>query len=260
MLEYAFAQKALVAGTLVAVICAAIGVFIVLRKLSFMVDGIAHFSLSGIALGFLLKTNIIVTTLITAVLSAFGMNYLREKGKITGDSTIGIFFPLGLALGILFLSLGQSQAVDIVSYLFGSILAISDDDMLFIIISFIITIIVLYFANKEFLHIAFNEESAKASGMPISKINYLFYALVALSIVSAIRVAGIMMVSALMIIPPATSLQFRKSFRTTIIISIIVAVLSTWIGLFGSFYYDIPTGVAIVIASLIFFGISLIFR
>jgi len=253
LFSYQFIQNAFIAGTIVAVICAILGLFIVLRKLSFMTDGIAHASLAGIAAAIVLKADVLVVTGIVALFSGLGINRIRERMKISGDAAIGLLLPVGLATGIVLLSLAKATSVDLMSYLFGSILAITSQDLQFIAVFGAIVIVTIAILRKQLFYISFDEDSAKASGMPVSAINYIFFGLVGITVVLALRVAGIMLVSALMIIPPLAALQLKKDFTTTLALSAVFGILSVWVGIIASYYIGVATGAAIALSSFALF-------
>ncbi|MFH0818304.1 MAG: metal ABC transporter permease [Candidatus Micrarchaeota archaeon] len=253
LFSYKFMQNAFFAGTLVAILCASVGLFVVLRKLSFLTDGIAHISLAGLAIAIVTKANLLAVTLAVALLSALGMNRLREKLGLSGDAAIGIMFPVGLSIGIVILTLAKVTSIDLVSYLFGSILAIGETDMLLIVVFGIIILSVLFYLRKGLLYIAFDEDSARASGLSVSLLNYAFFALAGATVVLAVRVAGVLLVSALMLIPPSAALQLKRGFKQTIIFSCVFGVLSVWLGIFLSYYSAIPAGATIALSSFLFF-------
>jgi len=253
LFSYHFIQNAFFAGTIVAVICAVLGLFIVLRKLSFMTDGIAHASLAGIAAAIALKADVLTVTGLVALLSGLGINRIREKMKISGDAAIGLLLPVGLATGIVLLSLARVTSVDLMSYLFGSILAITTSDLQFIAVFGAIVIATIAILRKQLFFISFDEDSAKASGLPVSAINYIFFGLVGITVVLALRVAGIMLVSALMIIPPLAALQLKKDFTTTLALSAAFGILSVWVGIIASYYIGVATGAAIALSSFALF-------
>ncbi len=257
---YKFMQTAFIAATLVAVLCATFGLFIVLRKLSFITDGIAHISLSGIALALATHVNVLAVTLAVAIASGLGINRLREKLKLSGDTAIGLMFPVGLAAGIILLSLAKATSIDITTYLFGSILAISEADLWAILVFGAVVLAAVLLLRKQLLYIAFDEESARASGLPVTAINYAFFALIGATVVLSVRIAGILLISSLVIAPPSAALQLKKSFKTTLILSCIFGVVSAWSGITASYYLGIPTGAAIAISSFAIFLAAYLLR
>lgn len=256
MFSYKFMQTAFLAGTLVALLCSTLGMYIVLRRLSFLADGIAHISLAGIAAAIVTGMNIVVVTLLVALAGALGINKLREERGVPADAAIGIMLPVGLALGIVLLSFSHVTSVDLVSYLFGSILAITESDLLLIAVFGFIVLLATLLMRRQWLYIAFDEESARASGIPVSALNYAFFALSGVAIVLALRVAGVLLVSALMIIPPSTALQFKLGYKKTLVLSAFIAVVSVWVGITASYYTGVATGAAIALTSFALFMLA----
>lgn len=257
-LQYGFMQRALIAGLLVAVTCSIIGVFLILRRLSLIGDGLAHLSFGGVALGILLGVYPPLAALILAVLGALGISALRKR--VQGDIALGIIFSLGLSLGVVFISLSSKGfGMDLFSYLFGSILSVTEKDVLLMGLLSLIVISFTVLFYKELFYITFDEESAKAGGIPVGLINTLLLVLTAVTIVASMRVVGILLVSSFIIVPAAASMQISGSFKKTIIYSIIFSVIAVFMGLLASYYLNIATGGAIVLSSiLLFFIVSLI--
>ncbi|MFH1750675.1 MAG: metal ABC transporter permease, partial [Candidatus Micrarchaeota archaeon] len=186
-LAYGFMQRALLAGVLVALVCALVGVFLVMRRMSLLGDGLAHISFGGIAFGLFFKIYPIFSALLFAIVAAFGIQKLKNL-KVYGDAAIAIFFSFGLALGVVLISYSKGFGLDLFSYLFGSILAVSEMD-----IAVIFTIGVAAFAAvlvfyKELLYITFDEEAAKASGIPVERMNMMLVLLTAIIVVLSMRI------------------------------------------------------------------------
>lgn len=257
--HYGFMQRALVAGIMIAIICSAIGTFIVLKRLSMIGDGLAHIALGGVALGLFLNVYPVISALIFSVLSAVGINGLK-RAKIYGDVAIAIFFSAGLAVAVVLLSLAKGFNVDLFSYLFGSILTVNETDlevMLGLSIFILGAVIIFY---KELVYITFDETSAKASGIPAEKLNTLLVVLTAITVVVSLKIVGILLVSSLLVVPVAASLQISRNFRETILSSMIFAILSVVAGLIISFYFNLAAGGAIVLTSVIIFLIVMIYK
>ena len=168
-------------------------------------------------------------------------------------AAIGLLLPVGLATGIVLLSLAHVTSVDLMSYLFGSILAMTSSDLQFIAVFGAIVIATVALLRKQLFYISFDEDSAKASGLSVSAINYIFFGLVGITVVLALRVAGIMLVSALMVIPPLSALQLKKDFTTTLALSAAFGILSVWAGIIASYYIGVATGAAIALSSFALF-------
>jgi zinc transport system permease protein len=169
LLEFGFMQRAFVAGILISVICAAIGVFLVLRRMSLLGDGLAHISFGGIAAGMFFGVYPLVSALVFSVLAAVGIQKLKRM-KVYGDAAIAIFFSFGLAIGVVLVSLSRGFNSDLFSYLFGSILAVSETDILMILVFGLATLSAIVLFYKELFFITFDEESARASGLPVENL------------------------------------------------------------------------------------------
>lgn len=252
MFNYAFMQNAFIAGAIISVICAVIGCFIVLRKMSFVGDGLAHISFGGVAIGMFLGIPPLISALFVSILSVFGIQKLREI-RVYGDSALAIFFSLGLALGVVLVSLSNGFTVDLFSYLFGSILSVSSSDLITISILGAVVLLVLYLLYKELVCISFDENWAEASGMNVKLLNTVLMVLTAITVVISMEIAGILLVSSLMVIPASTALLFRKGFRQTVFLSIFIALLSVFAGLTASYYLDLAAGGAIVLTLVVIF-------
>jgi len=257
ILQYGFMQRAFIAGIMIAIICSAIGTFIVLKRLSMIGDGLAHIALGGIALGLFLNVYPVITALLFSAISALGINRLR-KTKIHGDVAIAIFFSAGLAVAVVVLSLANGINVDLFSYLFGSILTVNETDLQIILGLGILTVGAIILFYKELVYLTFDEESAMVSGIPVDKLNDVLVVLTAITVVISIKIVGVLLVSSLLVVPAATSLQISKNFKETILFSTVFAILSVITGLISSYYFNIATGGAIVLVSIVFFiGITL---
>jgi zinc transport system permease protein len=263
--QYGFMQRAFIAGIMIAIICSAMGTFIVLKRLSMIGDGLSHIALGGIALGLFLGVYPVISALIFSVLCALGINNLK-RAKIYGDLAIAIFFSAGLAVAVVLLSLAGGFNVDLFSYLFGSILTVNEEDLIIILGLSILILGAVYLFYKELFYITFDEVSARASGIPVEKLNNLLVVLIAITVVVSLKIVGILLISSLLVVPVAASLQISRNFRETIFSSMIFAIFSVVIGLFISFYVSIyldinlPAGGAIVSTSVIIFLIMIIYK
>jgi len=256
ILSYGFIQRALIAGTLIAVLCSVLGVFLVLRRLSLIGDGLAHVTFGSVALSLIMGINPVYVTVAAiplVMLSSLGILKLTEKARIYGDAAIGIVSSLGIAIGILLASVAGGFNVDLFSYLFGNILAVGDSDMIIAAVLFIVVMLAVAFFYRDLLAITFDEDLAKCSGIRTATINTVLVLMTALTVVLAMKVVGIMLISALLILPAVSALQIARSFKTTIIASCCFATISVTIGIFGSFVLNLPTGGFIVIVNFILF-------
>ncbi|GAB4321868.1 MAG: metal ABC transporter permease [Candidatus Sumerlaeia bacterium] len=258
-LQFGFMQRALVGGLMIAVICPVVGVFLVLRRLALIGDGMAHVAFGGIALGMFLNTQRlpvkpypVLTALGLCLLSAVGIHRL-QRARVYGDVAIAIFFSFGLALGVIFISLSRGFTVDLFTYLFGNILLITPADLVLIAVLGVVILGAIALFYKELFFITFDEESAQAGGVPVQTLNLLLIVLIALTVVVAMRIVGLLLVSALLVIPAATALQICRSFRQTIGMAVGLGVLAVMVGLFSAYRFDISAGGSIVVTLVVLF-------
>ncbi len=257
ILQYSFMQNALIAGVLIAAICSILGVFLVLRRMSLMGDGLAHISFGGLAAGFFFGIYPLLAALAFSVLAAIGIQKLKAM-KVHGDAAIAIFFSFGLALGVVLISLSKGFSVDLFSYLFGSILAVGPTDLLFIAVLGVATIIAIWAFYKELFYITFDEDSARASGIQVEKMNAVLMVLTAMAVVVSMRIVGILLVSSFIVIPASIALLICKNFRQAILLSVAIGVASSIVGLLASYYLDIAAGGAIVLVLVAGFFLALV--
>ena len=254
ILSYTFMQRALLASVLIGTVSAVIGVYVVLRGLSFIGAGIAHASFGGVALGFLLGINPLLTAVVFCLLTAWGIAWTSRRAEVKEDTAIGIFFAATMALGILFIGLMRGYNVDLFGYLFGSVLAVTRLDLWLSLLlgAGVLLIVGLFF--KELLFITFDPEMARVSGLPAGAIYVLLLSLMALTIVLSIKVVGIILVSALIVIPAAAAYQLTEDFRRMMLLAVVIGNLSAIVGLFLSYGLNTASGATMVLtATLIFF-------
>lgn len=258
ILSYAFMQRALFAGALIGVVCAVIGTYVVLKGLSFIGAGIAHASFGGVALGFVLRLNPVLTATGFCLATAWAIGLVARRGHIKEDTAVGIFFASTMAFGILLIGLLQGYNVDLFGYLFGSILAVSRQDMWIIFILGIGVLALVWIFFKELLFVTFDSEMAEVTGVPAGKIYFLLISLIALTVVISIKVVGVVLVSALLVTPAAAAYQLTENFRRMMALSVVVGVSSSVGGLLLSYGLNTASGATIVLlATLIFFAAAL---
>lgn len=264
LFNYEFMQRAFTAGILVAVICPLIGTFVVMRRLSMIGDTLSHASLAGIAAGMLAGVYPLLGALIFSLIAAIVIEILRKRFYQYAELSISIVLSAGIGLAAVLISLANSFNADLMSYLFGSIIAVNMTDIYIILALSVIILVSVWLLYKEFFYISFDEEGAELAGIPVSALNMYFTALTAMTIVVSMRVVGMMMVSSLMVIPVACSLLISKSFKNTIFLSVVFALISVIIGLFTSYWFDLAPGGSIVLTSvfilLVVLAIKKIFR
>lgn len=259
-LSFGFLQRALLAGVFVAVACALLGVFLILRRDAMIGHGLAHIAFAGVAIGLFLKVMPLAAALVIAVITALGIMKLKEKAGLYGDTAIAIFSSAGFALGLLLVTLARSFNVDLFGYLFGEILAI-DTTEVWLSIGLAVSVVTVVIVNyKKFMYMTFDRESAKASGIKVNRLDILVTTLTAVTVVLGMKIVGLLLVAALVVIPAAAGLQLASSFRQSIVLSSIVAVVSVVLGLFGAFYLDFPASGTIVLLSFLIFGLFFALR
>jgi len=261
-LSYGFMQRALLAGSLIGVLCAVLGCFLVLRRLSLIGDGLAHVTFGSVALALFLKfysAAALLVSLPVVMLCSLGILRLSERARLTGDTAIGIVSSLGIAVGVLLASLGGGFTVDLFSYLFGNILSISRAEVVLAVVLCVIVLGLVTFFYHELVAITFNEELARVSGIHTGGISALLVLLTSLTVVLAMKLVGIMLISSLLILPAASALQVARGFRTALLLAASLAVVAVVSGVFASVALNLPTGATIVLLNfgvfaLIFIG------
>lgn len=256
ILHYEFMRNAFIAALLVSIACGIVGTYVVIKRIVFVSDGIAHAAFGGIGLGYLLEINPVLMAIPFSIIAALGIGTISKKTKVSEDTAIGILLTVGMALGILFISLRPGYAPDLFSYLFGNILTVPYFDLLVMAVLDIIIILVVFLFFKEFSAISFDEEFSKVVGVPTKILYMLLLCLVALSVVVLIRVAGIILIIALLTIPSAISSNYTHNIKKLMFLSIIVGIILTTSGLWLSYIFNVPSGATIILVSTAAFIIS----
>lgn len=263
MLSYGFIQRALVAGTLIALLCSVLGVFLVLRRLSLIGDGLAHVTFGSTAIALALKLYSVMSLVITmpiVLLASLGILKLTEKGRLSGDAAIGLVSALGISAGIILASIGGGYNVDLLSYLFGNILSIKIEEVVIAGLLCIGVIVLLSLYYHELFALSFSEELAKVSGIRTSFISSVLVLLTSLSVVLAMKLVGIMLISSLLIVPAASALQFARGFKATILFAALQGCVSVIVGIMMSIFTNLPASASIVVVNLLMFGCACIAR
>jgi len=253
ILTYDFVAHAVQAAFLASITCGIIGAYIVARRMVFISGGITHASFGGIGLGYFLGLNPILGAAIFSILSAFGTRLVSKQTDIREDSAIGILWSFGMAVGIIFIYLTPGYAPNLMSYLFGSILTVTPADLAFMGALATITVLTFLLFYRTILFISFDEEYARSHNAPVETFNYLMLTLVALVIVINIRVAGIILVISYLTIPQSTANLFVNDLKKIIILSMIISFAGSIIGLFLSYYWNIPSGATIIFVFVLIF-------
>jgi zinc transport system permease protein len=259
-LEYGFMHRAFVAGAITALICPAIGVFLVPRRLSLIADSLSHVALAGVALGLLVGVSPVLGALVVTVAGAVGMERLRSRGALEGDAALAVFLSGGFALAVVLISLAHGFNADLFAILFGSILTVSPTDVWLILGLGALVGATIGTFYRQLLAITLNEDLARTSGVPVTGLNLLLTVLTALTTVVAMRMVGVLLVSAMIVIPALTGFGLGRSFRQATGIAIVMALVSMTSGLIASYYLRLAAGGAVVLTALIIFALASLIR
>ena len=260
ILSFGFMQNAIISGIAISLICSTVGLFLVLRKYSLFGDALAHSAFGGVALGLFLGFYPLWAAYVVSILSALALTKIRQKFDISGDAIIAILLSSGIAVGIVLISLSGGFSIDIFSFLFGSVLLVSTENVIGILGMCAAILIILIIGYKKFMYITFSEEQARVSGIRVEKLNYLLIAIAGITVVTSMQLVGVLLVSALFVIPNVTAMMFKRSFKQTIILSMSFSVFSTVAGIMISYPLDIaPSGMVVLLAITLFIG-SLIMK
>jgi zinc transport system permease protein len=259
--HYAFLQRAFAAGLFIALACAVLGVFLLLRKDAMIGHGLSHITFAGVALGLLLGWMPMFVALVFSVLAALGIMKLKERTGLHGDTAIAILSSVGLALGVILASISGRFNVAILNYLFGDILAIEPAEVWLSIALAAAVVAVVAVQYHRFMYMTFDREAARVAGVPVRRLDTLITVLTAVTIVLGMRIVGILLVAALLVIPAAAGLRAAPHFRGAIWGACLVAAASVTIGLAAAYLLDWPaSGTIVLTAFLLFGGASLVRR
>ena len=257
-LEPAFMQRALLAALVVGLCAPLVGIFLVQRRLSLMGDGLGHIALTGVALGFLLQTNPVATAVIVASIGAIVVELIRAYGKTSGDVALAVLFYGGIAGGVLLIGLSSKRSnVNLLSYLFGSLTTVSKFDIALIVSLALVIFLVTLLLKKSLFALCHDSEFAQVSGIPVKLLSMVLAVMTAVTVTIAMRVVGLLLVSALMIIPVATAQQLSKSFTGTRIMASVIGGTAAVSGVITSFYLDLAPGALIVVLVIFLFIFSI---
>ncbi len=255
-LAYEFMHRAFAAGAITALICPAIGVFLVPRRLSLIADSLSHVALAGVALGLLVGVSPLLGALAVAVAGAVGMERLRARGALQGDAALAVFLSGGFALAVVLISLARGFNADLFAILFGSILTVSPADVWLILGLGAVVAATVGTFYRQLLAITLNEDLARTTGVPVAGLNLLLTVLTALTTVVAMRMVGVLLVSAMIVIPALTGFGLGRSFRQATVIAIAMALVSMTAGLIVAYYLRLAAGGAVVLTALAIFALA----
>lgn len=250
LFELAFMQRALLVSVMVAVICPAIGLVLVLRRLAQFGDTLAHVSLAGVAAGLMTRVYPVLTALIFAVAASLGIDLLRKTYRRYSELSVAITLSASLALAVVLLSMARGNGGEVMGYLFGSVMTVTSMDIFLIAGLGSLVFLLLLAIYKELVAVTFDEDLAKLGGLPVGLINTLFIAMTAITVAITMRVVGVLLVSSLMVVPVATALQLARSFRGALILSIGAGVISVVTGLLFAYGLDLAPGGTMVLSAV----------
>ena len=256
LLSYDFMRSALAAGIAASVLCGIVGIYVILNRIVFISDGIAHAAFGGIGLGYLLSLDPLIFGVVSAVVTALGIGVISSRTRVSEDTAIGVFLATGMALGIMFMSLARGYARDLFGYLFGNILAVTWQDVGIIVgltVAVLFLVVLLY---KELLVMSFDPVYGEAIGVPVRQMKLLLLCMVAFSVVMLIKIVGIILLIALLTIPGAISRQHVKGLPGIMAGSILLGVVFVTVGLFLSYLLDVPSGATIILTAAATFFLS----
>ncbi|OQB56895.1 MAG: High-affinity zinc uptake system membrane protein ZnuB [Deltaproteobacteria bacterium ADurb.Bin151] len=263
VMRYGFVQRAMIAGVLIAAVSALLGMFLVLRRFSLIGDGLAHTTFGSVAVVLLIGISplyVTVAALPLVIISSLAIYKLTSSRKINADSAIGIISSLGIAAGVVLASLSGGYNVDLFSYLFGNILTVNNTELILAFIVFVMVLAVVVYFYDDLFALTFDQELACSMGINTGRINILLFLLTAVAAVLAMKVAGIMLVSAMLILPALTALQMSMSFRKTLIAAVGFAVGAVLCGIIIAFILNLPAGAMIVLLNICFLSVVFVVK
>jgi zinc transport system permease protein len=256
LLSYDFMQRALVAAALIGLVAPLIGVFLVQRRLALLGDGMGHVALCGVGIAFLAGTAPVPTALVAAAIGAVVIELIRARSRTAGDLALALIFYGGIAGGVFFTSLaGGKSSAALNQYLFGSLSTVGASDLVWLAVVAVVVIVVLGLFGREIFVMALDPDVAHTQGIRTTAMSMLLTVLAAMTVVIGMRTVGLLLVSAIMIVPIAAAQQLTRGFRTTAALGVVIGLLSAIVGLVVSFYLDVPPGPSIVFLALGFFGL-----
>jgi zinc transport system permease protein len=260
ILSTAFMQRALIAAVLVGITAPAIGIYLVQRRQSLMGDGIGHVAMTGVGLGFLMQTSPVWTATVVAIAGAVIMELIRWYGKTRGDIALAMLFYGGMAGGVLLINLAPTGSnANLSSYLFGSLSTVSQEDVTAIVILAAFVVAVTIGLRRQLFAVSQDEEFARVTGLPVRALNLLVAVTAAVTVTVAMRVVGLLLVSALMVVPVAAAQQISRSFTVTFVLAVAVGTAVTLAGTVASYQYDVPPGATIVLLAIaVFIALTLL--
>ncbi len=258
ILQYDFMVRALVAGVAVALVAPTIGTFLVVRRYSLMADTLAHVSLVGVAIGLATRTQPILVAIITTIIAAIGIERLRGTRKVFGESILALFLSGSLAVASVIISVVGGFNTGLLNFLFGSITTVSRTDVVLIVLMSAVILVLIAAFFKQFFLVSFDEELARTDGVRARFFSVLLVVLAAVAVALSMRIVGVLLIGALMVIPVVTAIQFGQGFRNSVFLSVLISLVSVLVGLVVSYYFNLATGGTIVVVAISLFLLSLL--
>ena len=255
---FVFMQRAFVAAGIAAIVCAVVGTYVVLRGLSFMGDAVAHSSLTGMAAAYVLGGSVFWGALAWVVPASLAITYISQRARLLMDTSIGIIYAGGFALGIIIISRSSGYTSDLFSFLFGNVLGVSWGEVASIGVIAAIVVGAVLLLYKELLFTSYDATMAAASGVPVRMVQFLLPLLVGVTTVAAVKTVGIVLVLALLVIPAATAVLLARRFPAIMATAVVLALVGTVAGLYISYYLDTPAGPTIVLVAVGFFAVAMV--
>ncbi|MFE0580904.1 metal ABC transporter permease [Streptomyces sp. NPDC058874] len=250
ILDYAFMQRALIAAALVGITAPAIGTYLVQRRQALMGDGLGHVAMTGVALGFVLQTSPVWMATLVAVVGAVGMELIRARGRTSGDVALAMLFYGGLAGGIMIINLGGGQTASLLGSMFGSITTVAAEDVTAMALLAAFVLAVAIGLRRQLFAVCQDEEFARVTGLPVRALNLLIAVTAAVTVTVAMRIVGLLLVSAMLVIPVAAAQRLTRSFATTLGLAMAISVTVSLTGTAATYYINVPSGATIVLLAI----------
>ncbi|MFF5972087.1 metal ABC transporter permease [Streptomyces sp. NPDC012769] len=250
ILQLPFMQRSLLAAVLVGITAPAVGIYLVQRRQALMGDGIGHVAMTGVGLGFLLNTSPVWMATAVAVVGSVAMELIRAYGRTRGDIALALLFYGGMAGGVMLMNIGNGSNANLLSYLFGSLTTVSPEDVTAISVLAGLVVLVTVGLRRQLFAVSQDEDFARVTGLPVRALNLLIAVTAAVTVTVAMRVVGLLLVSALMVVPVAAAQQLSRSFRTTFVLAVLIGSGVTLAGTVTSYYQDVPPGATIVLLAI----------
>jgi zinc transport system permease protein len=254
LLDLEFMRLALATGAVVGVLAPAVGFFLVQRRMSLIGDGVGHVAFAGVAAGYLLGVSPVATALVASVAGAIGMEWLRSTHRTAGDQALALFFYGGIALGVVLISAADKLNANLFTFLFGSILTVTKGDLLLVAALGLAALGTVFALYRGLVAVAIDEEGARVSGVPVAALNVVLAALTGLTIALSMRIVGILLIAALMVLPVMTASRIAASLQSSIVLAMGIGLGTVLAGLVGSYYLNLAPGGAIVLLAAMLFG------